>query len=187
MTTDMLSVVADVYRERGPLQQQVPVRSFLEAMRQCDVEEQLGVLLEAGALVPGSGGTIALAARLRLPLVTRTVLSAWVDEAVAAPAPVEALLRAAIRAELRELVRYARTTTVQASVGQRAAELAGVLAMSDLDPRAMDVIAGLAGTVRSRHEDLAAIPEGCCRSLKELQARMRRFVTTQFLDGASTG
>ncbi len=180
----MLKVIADVYKAHGPLQQEVPVRAFLDVMSQAELEDQLGVLLETGTLVAGPGGTVSLAGGIRATIVTKAVLAEWIRQAKASPPELRAVLLAGVRAELHELVKCCLTGSDSPELVQRAVELMGVLAMSDLDPTAIDVISGLGGTPRSQLQDLAAIPEGSCRSLKELQAGMRRFVTTTFLGGA---
>ncbi len=182
MGTDILTVVADAYRTRGPLQQQVAARSFLSLMPQHEVEEQLGRLLDSRTLVPGSPGTVVLARPVRVSVLTRPVLAAWIREALSSPPELRDVLVTGIRAELRDLVRHCLGAPESTGLPRRGVEFAAVLAMTDLDLHAMDVVGGLPGTTRSQLQDLAAIPEGSCRSLKELQARMRRFVTTTFLE-----
>lgn len=181
MGATMLELVAHAYRTQGPLTQDVPVRTFLDTMSRAEVEDQLGMLLETGTLVARPGGAVALAVGVRASMVSKPVLTEWVRQAQGSPTELRELLRASIRAELRELVRYCLSAAESAGLRPRAIELLSVLAMSDLDPNAIDVVAGLGGTQRSQLEDLAAVPEGSCRSLKELQVRMRRFVTTTFL------
>jgi hypothetical protein len=183
MDVDMLKIVADVYRDRGPLEQQVAARSFLALASPQEVERQLGALLEAGSLVAAGNGTVTLSPAVRLSLLTQPVLTEWVDEANSAPPHVRTVLVAGIRAELRELVRHALSG---GSTGHthRGVHLAAVLAMADLDPRAVDLVAGLPGTTRSQLQQLATLPEGSCKTLKELQTLARRSAAGRSLDAA---
>jgi hypothetical protein len=184
MGSDVLGLVADAYRTGGPLRQQVAARSFLTVMSRQDVEEQIGALLDSGSLVAGPGGTVGLAPAVRASLLSRSVIDAWRQEAIQAPTVMREVLTAGIRAELREVARHCLTAPEASGLARRGVELVAVLTMADLDPRVIHVVAGLPGTTRSQLRDLATVPEGSCRSLKEFQAGMRRFVQTQFLDDA---
>ena len=186
MSEEILRLVAQAYREEGPFGQPVLVRSFLTTMSRESVEEQLGALLDSGVLVAGAGGTVSLAAAVRVPIVNQRVLGYWVRVATNGQEDLRTVRLTCIRAELRELAAYCLSSqTLPEATVHRGLQLLGVLAMRDLDAAAMDLMAGLTGPVRQQMQDLAAVPEGSCCSLKELQARMRRYVTTEFL--AETG
>lgn len=180
---DILDAVADTYRRQGPLRQHVAARSFLSALPADVVQEQLGTCLDAGVLVPGDQGTVRLCDRLKVAVLTRPVLAAWVQEARTAPGPLGGALTEGIRGELRALVRFCLGGTDEAQ-HRRAVELTAVLATATLDVQAIDVVSGLPGTTRSQLQDLAAVPEGSCRTTHELLARMRRYVTTEFVEVA---
>lgn len=184
MTNDVLGLVADSYRKGGPLGQRVAARSFLDVLPRSVVEQELAELLDAGTLVPGPAGTVGLSLRARGSLLSRSVLCGWVEEASWADPGMREVMLAAVRAELREVAQYCVGAPAASGLGRRGVELTAVLAMADLDPRAIDVVAGLPGTLRMQMEDLAAIPEGACRTLKDLQARVRRFITTKTLVSA---
>lgn len=186
MSEEILRLVAQAYREGGPFGQPVLVRSFLDMMSRSEVEEQLGLLLDSGVLIAGEGGTVGLAVAVRVPIVSQRVLGYWVRLAAHGQEDLRELRLACIRAELRELVAYCLSSqTLPEATVQRGLQLLGVLAMRDLDAEAMDLMAGMAGPIRHQMQDLAKVPEGSCRSLKELQAQMRRYVTTEYL--AETG
>lgn len=185
MSSDVLTLVADAYRAGGPLRQKVAARSFLTLLPREEVEQQIGTLLDSGTLVAGPGGTVGLAAGVRASVLCRAVIAGWVQEAAFAPTAVREVLMAGIRAELREVARHCLTAPEASGLARRGVELVAVLAMADLDARAMHVVAGLPGTTRSQLDDLGSIPEGSCRTLKELQAGMRRFVSTQFVDDSA--
>jgi hypothetical protein len=181
MTNDVLGLVADSYRKGGPLGQRVAARAFLDVLPRSVVEQELAELLDAGTLVPGPGGTVGLSLRARASLLSRSMLCGWVEEAFSADHGMREVMLAAVRAELREVARFCVAAPVAWGLERRGVELTAVLTMADLDPRAIDVVAGLPGTLRMQMEDLEGIPEGGCRTLKDLQARVRRFISTTTL------
>jgi hypothetical protein len=183
---DILDAVADTYRRQGPLRQHVAVRSFLADADADAVQEQLATCLDAGVLVVSGQGTVRLCDRLRVAVLTRPVLAAWVQQARTAAQPLSGALTEGIREELRALVRFCLTGQDDTQ-HRRAVELTAVLATSTLDVQAIDVVSGLPGTVRSQLQDLAAIPESSCRTTHELLARMRRYVTTEFVEAQTPG
>lgn len=184
MRTDVLTLVADAYRSGGPLRQRVAARSFLALMSREDVERELGELLEQGALVPAGEGSVMLSHRVRASVLSRSVLLDWLADAERAQASIREVLLAGIRAELRDVARACAAAPESTGLPRRAVALVAVLAMSDLDPRAMQVVAGLPGTTRDQLEDLAEIPQGSLRTLKELQARVRHYISAVTMTSA---
>jgi hypothetical protein len=83
---------------------------------------------------------------------------------------------AAAQAQLESLVATGRELPPELT--QRAAELAGVLATSSLDPEAMTVVASSGGTPTRQLRELLALGEGRCSTLKELRTEISRFVST---------
>jgi hypothetical protein len=90
------------------------------------------------------------------------------------------LFRDAIATELRDLTTWASAAILPEELAQRAAELAGVLATRDLDPRAMDVVARHGGTPRSRLAALSAATPRSCPTLEELLDLLRYTVSTVY-------
>ncbi len=170
---EVLNHIADHYRSTSPLQQAVPVKAFLHHLTPEQVEPVLAELLDTGALVAGPGGTVTLAAELRARLINRQTLTAWLNEAKGAPGQLEDVLLAGIRGELRDLLRACLTADASQDLADVAVSIAAVLAMADLDPDAIDVLAGIRGSAEQLLRQLATVPEGSCRSLKELQAKLR--------------
>ena len=180
MSGDLVGLMADTYRESGPWTTQHVVRDFLLLMPRATVETQLADLLDRGIVVPGDPGRIRLAVRTRASLFTRPMLMAWLHEANRFVTYEEqATARYAVRAEVRELCAFCLVAAEEDGLGQRAVELAAVLAMTDLDPRAMDVASGLPGTPRAQITALTDGAEGSCSSITELQARARRYLASQ--------
>ena len=179
MPGDLVGLLADTYRESGPWTTQHVVRDFLLLMPRAEVEAQLADLLDRGVVTPGDPGRIRLSPRTRASLFTRPMLMAWLHEA-SRPLGYEeqSTARAAVRAEVRELCAFCLVAAEEDGLGHRAVELAAVLAMIDLDPRAMDVAAGLPGTPRAQIAALTDGAEGSCSSLVELQARARRYLAS---------
>ena len=176
MTHDVLDLVADSYRKGGPLGQRVAARSFLDVLPREVVEQQLGGLLDSGDLVPGPVGTVGLSLGLRARFLSRAVLCGWVEEAGWADAEARDVMLAAIRAELREVARYCIGAPVASGLGRHGVELMAVLATAGLDPRAIDVVRDLPGTRWMQLDDLTGVPEGSCRTLKDLQVRVRHYL-----------
>lgn len=182
MDNQILERLAQAYRQGGPVHSRVPARSFLDSMSQDELTVELGTLLDSGTLIACARGTVMLAAGLRASTLTRQVLTGWVEEAWASAPPVRELLLAAIRAELIDLVAHCSSAAATEPMAQRAAELMGVLAMADLNPEAVNVVAGLNYPSRAVMKDLSAIAPGSCRTVNDLRAAVRRFVVTTFVD-----
>jgi hypothetical protein len=176
LTHDVLGLVADAYRRSGPLGQRIAARSFLDVLPREVVERQLGGLLDSGDLVPGPGGTVGLSLHLRASFLSRAVLCAWVEEIGWADADSREVMRAAVRAELREVARYCLGAPAASGLGRHGVELMAVLATAELDPRAIDVVRDLPGTRWMQLDDLVGVPEGSCRTLKDLQVRVRHYL-----------
>lgn len=179
MPGDLLGLMADTYRESGPWTTQLVVRDFLLRMPHAEVENQLADLLDRAVVVPADPGRVRLTTRTRVSLFTRPMLMTWLHE-TKRPVTYEeqAQARAAVRAEIRELCAFCLVAAEEDGLGRRAVELAAVLAMIDLDPRAMDVASGLPGTPRAQIAALTDGAEGSCSSLADLQARARRYLAT---------
>ncbi len=180
----ILERIAQVYRRGGPVHARVPARSFLDTLSQEQLTLELGTLLDDGTLLACAGGTVMLSAGLRASTLTRPVLTGWVEEAWSSALPVRELLLAAIRTELTELVAHCSTAAATEPMLQRGAELMGVLTMSDLNPEAVNVIAGLNYPPRAVMKDLSAVAPGSCRTVNDLRAVVRRDVVTTFFDRA---
>lgn len=176
MTHDVLDVVGDAYRRGGPLAHRVAARSFLDVLPREVVEQQLGALLDAGDLVPGPGGTVGLSLHLRASFLSRTVLRGWVDDAEQADPGSREVMLAAVRAELRQVARYCLDAPAASGLGRHGVELMAVLATAGLDPRGMDVVRDLPGTRWMQLDGMAGFPEGSCRTLKDLQVRVRHYL-----------
>ncbi|WP_143448862.1 hypothetical protein [Kineosporia sp. A_224] len=179
MTVDVLAVMADAYREGGPWDPQVVVRDFLLTIPRHHVEQQLAALLDDGTVSPGDPGKVRLTLRTRVSLFSRPMLMGWLHTAHRRPPGGHELAAlVAIRSELREVCSYCLVAPEEDGLAQRAVEIAAVLATVDLDPRAMDVAAGLPGTARSQVASLTEGAEASCSSIAELQARARRHIAS---------
>ncbi len=176
MSNDILMILADLYRSRGPLHQDVPARSFLRVMPQAAVEIQLGELLDAKELAVFPGGRVSMSIPRRVSVLTRAVLDGWVRSAGVGSSRAELAYVEAIRGELAALVRAGVSAPDGSALVERAVPLAAVRAMADLDVRAIDVVAGLGEQPRALLRRLATLPEAACLSLAELRARTREFV-----------
>lgn len=186
MPGDLLGLMADTYRESGPWTTQFVVRDFLLLMPRAEVETQLADLLDRGVVTPADPGRVRLSPRSRVSLFSRPMLMAWLHEAGRRPTVEEELTaQLAVRAEVRELCAFCLVAAEEDGLGHRAVELAAVLAMIDLDPRAMDVASGLPGTPRAQIAVLTDGAEGSCSSISELQARARRYLATHRTAAAS--
>ncbi len=174
---DIVQTMIEIYRERGPMHRAVPASTFLATRDEPDLELQLAGLLEAGTVVPFGRGQVALAPELRLSLLGRGALSHWLQgiELVQGE-DISGLLREAIRIELRALTQWAATAQLPPDLVQCAAELAGVLASTTLDPSFMHAVVGLPGTARDRLARLLAVPEASCGSELELRAAVAKAV-----------
>jgi hypothetical protein len=168
---EVLRIATTIYRRRGPAQVGLPLAAF------GDGAAQARALLESGELEPHERG-VALAPSVRLALAGPSVLAEWLDEARAITGPTARPALDAIRGELRTITRWACGKDLPDQLTQRAAELAGVLATSTLDPEAMAVVAASGGEPRRRLLQLCALPEGGCQTLKELRTEISRFVST---------
>jgi len=178
---DILERVVDVYRRRGPMDQRVPVRSFLDSMSRDDLAVELGALLDDGSLLAGTEGTVMLGPGLRASILAGPVLTNWVEAAwLAAPHARDAMLTG-IRSELNDLVVHCTTPSATTAMLQRAAELSGVLAMVDLNPGALDVIAQLDRPPRVVVEHLRVMAPGRCHTVTDLLAFVRRAMPADVL------
>ncbi len=174
MGGDILERVVDVYRRRGPMDQRVPARSFLDSMSREELAVELGALLDDGSLLAGIEGTVMLGPGLRASILAAPVLTNWVEAAwLAAPHARDQLLTG-IRAELTELVVHCTTPAATTAMLQRAAELSGVLAMVDLNPGAIEVIAQIDRPPRVIVEHLRVMARGRCHTVTDLLALVRR-------------
>jgi hypothetical protein len=180
---EILDAVAQTYKRGGPLHQQVAVRSFLESMHRETLEETLAVLLDTGTLLARPGGTVVLSVGLRASLLTKPILTDWVNEAWAAPPGVDRVMLEGIRSELRELLDFCQGFPANPNTMQRAAQFSAVLTMADLNPAAIDVVAGLPERPQKTLEDLAHIPEGTCRTIAELNTKLRTHLVSEYTDG----
>ncbi len=186
MSGDILERVVDVYRRRGPLDQRVPARSFLESMSREELAVELGALLDDGSLLAGAEGTVMLGPGLRASILAGPVLTNWVEAAwLSAPHARDALLTG-IRAELTTLVAHCVTPTATPAMLQRAAELSGVLAMVDLNPAALDVITQLDHPPRAVVEHLRVMSRGRCHSVTDLLAHLRRVLPSDVVSSVRT-
>jgi hypothetical protein len=171
---DILERVVDVYRRRGPMDQRVAARSFLESMSREDLAVELGALLDDGSLLASTEGTVMLGPGLRASILAAPVLTNWVEAAwLAAPHARDAMLTG-IRAELNDLVVHCMMPGATTAMLQRAAELSGVLAMVDLNPAAIDLVAQLDHPPRVVVEHLRVMSRGRCHTLTDLLAHLRR-------------
>jgi hypothetical protein len=178
VSDDIVRLMVEIYRERGPMNRSVPVATFLATIDQSVLEQRLAGLLEAGTLVPLGRGAVALAPALRLSVIGRGALWHWLRGVDAADGELGELLLAAIRVELRSLVQWAVDGDLPIDLVQCAVELAAVLAMHDLNPAAIDVVNGFVGPPRQRLVQVLTVPEGSCRSPTQLRAALARAVTT---------
>jgi len=170
---EIIRIAATLYRRRGPAQVGLPLATFGDA-----ADQALALaLVESGELERHERG-VALAPSVRLALAGQSVLSGWLDDVRQLPSQLAATALEAIREELRLITRWAAGRELPVELTQRAAELAGVLAVNSLDPAAMAVVASSGGAPSRQLRELLALGEGRCTTLKELRTEISRFVST---------
>jgi hypothetical protein len=180
VTQQIVTAVAGGYQRHGYQGVAVPAGSLLSTAAREDLEHALADLLDAEILVPVGTNGVALHPSARMALLTRGVLEQWMDKVSRATGHAQDMYREGIGAELRALIGWATGTVLPDDLALRAAELAGVLATCDLDPRAMDVVARHGGTAQSRLAALAAVAPGSCAGPEQLLTLMRHAVSTVY-------
>jgi hypothetical protein len=174
----IISALAEMYSRHGFRQLAVPARTLLGLGDRRQLESALAALLDSGDIVPIGNNGVALHPSARIALLSRAVLGQWMDKLSRETGHTLGLYRDAITTELRDLVAWASRTTLPPELAERAAELAGVLATRDLDPRAMDIVSRHGGTPYTRLAALATAAPGSCPSLDQLMLLMRNAVST---------
>jgi len=177
-TAVIVGALADSYRRTGYHQVAVPAAALLGVVGSREVlEPALARLLDGGDVVAVGGNGVALAPGARAALLSRGVLTGWLSSISRETGTRLALYRDAVARELTTLVDWAVTVGPPADLTQRAAELAGVLATVELDPRAIEVVATHGGTPRSRLEALAAVRPRTL-AMERLRDHLRNTVST---------
>jgi hypothetical protein len=180
LTRQIITTLAERYQRHGYQQAAVPARAFLSMAAQEVLEHALADLLDDGHLVAVGTNGVALHPSARLALLSRSVLDQWVERVARETGHTFGMHRDAIAAELRTLTLWALSAALPDELAQRAAELAGVAATGDLDPRAMDLVARHGGTPQSRLAALATMPPGSCATVEQLLTHLRHAVSTVY-------
>lgn len=154
----IVAALADAYRRQGYHQVAVPASLLLGLVsdRQ-ELESTLARLLDDGGVVPVGNNGVALHPNARIALLGRGVLEKWLSSIKRESETKAVLYHDGIARELATLVSWGSNAALPDDLTQRAAELAGVLATFELDPRAIDVVATHGGTPRSRLTALASL------------------------------
>jgi hypothetical protein len=180
-TSRIVDVLATAYRRQGYHQAALPASTLLAVTAsRGELETALATLLDDGAIVPVGTNGVALHPGARAALLTRRVLQTWHDTLSREAGAKAALHREGLTAELTNLVAWAASDVeLPDDLTQRAAELAGVLATPDLDPRAIDVVASHGGTPRGRLAALAALRPRTV-AVDRLRDHLRNTVSSAF-------
>ncbi|HEX2809107.1 MAG TPA: hypothetical protein VHN80_23330, partial [Kineosporiaceae bacterium] len=176
----IITTLADRYQRHGYRQVAVPAGAFLSMAGREELEHALAELLDDGHLVAFGTNGVSLHPSARLALLSRTVLDQWLEKVSRDTGHTFGMHRDAIAAELRTLTGWASAATLPDELAQRAAELAGVSATREMDPRAMDLVARHGGTPQSRLAALAAMPPGSCATVDQLLTHLRHSVSTVY-------
>jgi hypothetical protein len=176
----IITTLALRYQRGGYQQIAVPARAFLSLAAREDLELALADLLDDGHLVPVGTNGVALHPSARLALLSRAVFDQWVDKVSRETGHTFGMHRDAIAAELGVLTAWASSANLPDDLAQRAAELAGVLATRELDPRAMDVVARHGGTPHGRLAALSGTTPRSCETLDQLLTHLRHAVSTVY-------
>jgi hypothetical protein len=153
----IVRALATAYRQQGYHQVGVPASYLLTVVgRREQLTAALGDLLTDGTVVAAGAHEVALHPSARVALLGRPVLEKWLDVVSRESGAKAHLYREGIQSELQELVTWAvDAEEAPAELIERAAELAGVLATTTLDPRAITIVATHGGTPRGRLKALA--------------------------------
>jgi hypothetical protein len=177
----VLAAMIDAYRRRGYHQTAFPASELLVAVNPLErLEPALGALLNARHIVPAGNSMIALHPSARTALLSRSVLVRWLEAFAQEGPQLIGMYRDRIAGELATLVSWAADTAqIPHELIQRAAELAGVLATTGLDPGAFDLVGAHGGTPRSRLAALTPVPPRSL-DLEGLRRRLRQAVSSQY-------
>lgn len=159
-TQQIVKALATAYQRQGYHAVAVPASALLTVVdSRAELEPALAGLLDDGGVVPVGTNGVALHPSARAALLTRNVLERWLDRVSRESGPKYELYRDGIAGELAELVAWATNAaaTLPPDLVQRCAELAGVLATAELDPRAVDIVSTHGGTPRTRLAALALV------------------------------
>jgi len=179
-TQRIVSALASAYQRQGYHHVAVPASALLSVTESREeLEPALAALLDDGGLVPVGTNGIALHPSARTALLHRAVLETWLDKATREKGPTAALYLDGIASELSTLVVWALGSSLPEDLAQRAAELAGVLATTDLAPSAMDVVATHGGTARGRLAALAALKPRSI-AVERLRDHLRHTVSSAY-------
>ena len=180
-TAQIIKAVAATYQRQGFHQIALPAAELISvAGSRQQLEPALAALLDDGGLVPVGTNGVTLHPNARAALLTQAVLTAWHDRIGREPLPKQSLYRDGICRELATLVAWVRNAADAPPVlRQRAAELAGVLATDELDPRAMQIVASHGGTPASRLEALASLRPRST-PLDRLRSHLRHTVSSAY-------
>ena len=176
----IIKPLAEVYQRSGYRQIAVPARTLLSLVDRVELEHALAELLDVGEVIPVGTNGIALHPGARIALLSRQVLENWIEKVSRESGHTLGLYRDAIAKELRELTTWASAATLPTELARRAAELAGVVATADMDPRAMDVVARHGGTAQGQLAALTSVAPASCTSLDQLLLLLRNTVSTIF-------
>jgi hypothetical protein len=179
----IVRALAATYQRQGFHQVAVPAAALMGIAGTREVlEEALAELLDESGVVPVGTNGVALHPSARVALLTRGVIGQWLSRAARETGPLNAVYRDGIAVELSTLVAWALNVAPPDDLTQRAAELAGVLATVELDPRAMEVVATHGGTPHSRLAALAAVKPRSL-PLDRLRDHLRHTVSSAYPAG----